>query len=153
MRIIEAVFCCLIVVTPLSLLAMSQEYAKAGALDAQYFQAAGALSIAQRASMNELLIPVFFCLGALLFYSLLYKTKLIPRFVSVWGFVSVIMVLFMNIFVLFQTESLSTGVLMTLALPMILNEIFLGVWLIIKGFNSSAISALNVKSEQQKIVL
>ena len=30
---------------------------------------------------------------------------------------------------------------MILALPMILNEIFLGIWLIAKGFNPSAIAS------------
>ncbi len=146
-RIIEAVFCCSIVITPLSLLKLSSEFLKAGNLDAHYFQVAGSLSIAQRASINDLLIPVFFCLGAMLFYLLLYKTKIIPRFVSTWGFIAVILVFVMNIVLLFQTESISTGLLMVLALPMILNEIFLGIWLIVKGFSSSAMSNLNDKSE------
>jgi hypothetical protein len=30
---------------------------------------------------------------------------------------------------------------MVFALPMMLNEIFLGLWLIVKGFNSSAIAS------------
>jgi hypothetical protein len=34
---------------------------------------------------------------------------------------------------------------MILALPMILNEIFLAIWLIVKGFNSSAIASESVK--------
>jgi hypothetical protein len=36
---------------------------------------------------------------------------------------------------------LSTGVQMIFALPIILNEIFLGFWLIVKGFNTRAASA------------
>lgn len=146
-RIIEAIFCCSIVITPLSLLELSHGYLKAGNLDAQYLQASSVLSIAQRASINALLIPVFFCLGAILFYFLLYKTKIISRFISIWGFIGVILVFIMNIFILFQAASTSTGLLIVLALPIILNEIFLGIWLIVKGFNPSAISSLSGKSE------
>ena len=72
-RIIESVFCCVIVISPLSLITLSQEYFKAGATNAPYFQAVGALSIAQRASVADLLIPVFLSLGALLLYSLFAK--------------------------------------------------------------------------------
>jgi len=31
---------------------------------------------------------------------------------------------------------------MILVLPIILNELFLGIWLIVKGFNSSALAEL-----------
>ena len=82
-RIIESVFCSVIIISPLSLITLSQKYLKAGASDASYFQTLGTLSIAERANVVGLLIPVFFSLGALLFYYLLYQSKLIPRFISV----------------------------------------------------------------------
>lgn len=134
-RVIEAVFCCSIVITPLALIKLSQEHLKAGALDAQYLQASGSLLIAVRAGISDLLIPVFFCLGAGLFYSLLYKSRLLPRLISGWGIIAVILIFAMNMIILFQTAILNAGILMALALPMILNEIFLGIWLIVKGFN------------------
>ena len=136
-RIIEALFCCLIVISPLSLITLSKEYLKTGALDTDYFQAAAVLSVAERASITGLLIPIFFCFGALLFYYLLYKSKLLPQFISVWGIIAVILIITMNLFTIFQAGSLNTGMLMVLAFPIILNEIFLGIWLIFKGFNSS----------------
>jgi len=139
LRIIEAVFCCAIVISPLSLITLSQEYVKAGALDTSYYQAAGALSIAERASIAGLLIPVFLGLGALLFYSALYQFKLLPRFVSIWGFVGATLILALNVLLTFGVEVGSIG--MVLALPIISNEIFLGIWLIAKGFNPSAIAS------------
>jgi hypothetical protein len=138
LRIIEAVFCCVIVISPLSLITLSQEYVKAGTLDASYYQAAGALSIAERASVAGLLIPVFLGLGALLFYRALYQFKLLPRFISVWGFVGAALILTLNVLLTFGVEVGSIG--MVLALPIISNEIFLGIWLIAKGFNPSAIA-------------
>jgi hypothetical protein len=132
-RVIESVFCIVGAVIPLSLITLSQEYLKAGAsADASSFQTLGALFIAARAHLAGLLIPIFFGLGALLFYYLLYQSKLIPRFISVWGFIGVALMLTLN----FLEIDMSVG--MILALPIILNEIFLGIWLIVKGFNPSA---------------
>jgi hypothetical protein len=139
LRIIEAVFCCVIVISPLSLITLSQEYVKAGTLDASYYQAAGALSIAERASVAGLLIPVFLGLGALLFYRALYQFKLLPRFISVWGFVGAALILTLNVLLTFGVEVGSIG--MVLALPIISNEVFLGIWLIAKGFNPSVIAS------------
>ncbi len=133
-RIIEALFCSLIIVAPLSLIRLSQEHLKAGGVSAEYFQASCALSIAQRAACNDLLIPVFFCAGAVLFYCLLYGSRLLPRFISIWGFIAAISVFVMNLLAIFQAVD-SDIILMALALPMIVNEVFLGIWLIIKGFN------------------
>jgi hypothetical protein len=142
-RIIEAVFCSVIVISPLSLITLSQGYLQAGAADATYYQTVDALSMAQRASVSGLLIPVFFSLGALLFYYLLYQSKLLPRFISVWGFIGAVLILILNLLSLNLEIGISIG--MVLALPMILNEIFLGIWLIVKGFNPSAIASGSAK--------
>jgi hypothetical protein len=140
-RIIEAVFCSIIVISPLSLIPLSQEYAKAGASDAAYFQTVGALSMAERASVAGLLIPVFFGLGALLFYYSLYQSKLLPRFMSVWGFIGAALILILNLLSAFLEIG---NIALIFALPMISNEIFLGIWLIVKGFDSSVNDARGV---------
>jgi hypothetical protein len=132
LRSVEAVFCSMIVVSPLSLIRLGQ----AGADTAQ-LQAAGALSIAERASISGLLVPVFFSLGALLLYSSLYQSKLLPRFISVWGLVAAALILTLNLLSSFGLE-LGMGVSIVFALPIILNEIIMGIWLIAKGFNPAA---------------
>jgi len=134
-RIIESIFIIVGAIIPLSLITLSQEYLKAGDSDASYFQTLGTLFIAGRAHLAGLLIPVFFSLGALLFYYLLYRSKLIPRFISVWGLIGVALILTLTMI----EADIITG--MILALPIILNEIFLGIWLIVKGFNPSAIAS------------
>lgn len=73
----------------------------------------------------------FFVLGALFFYVLLYRTQVIPKFISIWGLVATLLLLIITILGLFDINSI---VLDTLLAPMILNEIFLAIWLIIKGF-------------------
>jgi hypothetical protein len=130
----------MIVITPLSLISLSQEYLKAEAPDAVYYQIAGTLSIAERASVVNLLIPIFFSLGALLLYYSLYQTRLLPRFISVWGLVAAVLILTLNLLSTFGLE-LGMGISMIFALPIILNEIIMGIWLIAKGFNPSDVNA------------
>jgi hypothetical protein len=73
-----------------------------------------------------------FILGAFVFYYLLYLGKLIPRFISIWGLLGT------------ATLALSTGlklfgqsfpVLDYFLILIIANEVFLAIWLMVKGFN------------------
>jgi len=137
-RVIEAVILIVAVISPLLLVTLSQEYLNASTTDASYFQSLGALFIAVRAQLAGLLVPVFFSLGALVFYYLLYQSKLVPRFLAVWGLIAVVLLFGWN---LLENFGIHISVGMVLALPMILNEITLGIWLIVKGFNPPAMDS------------
>jgi hypothetical protein len=129
-RIIESIFCIVSAMIPVALIKLSREYKNAGT---SYMHTLSTFIIEARTELAELLIPVFFGLGALLFYYLLYKSKLIPRLISVWGFIGAILIL-----ILCFIEG-NTIINMIFVLPIILNEIFLGIWLIVKGFDKSRI--------------
>ncbi len=135
-RILEAAILIVAVVSPLLLIALSQAYLAAGAVEATNFQTFGTLFITARAHLSGLLLSVFFSLGALVFYYLLYQTKLVPRWLSAWGLIAVVLVLTWN---LLETFGISFNVGIIFGLPIILNEIFLGIWLIVKGLNTSVI--------------
>ena len=138
LRTVEAVVIVAATISPLTLMTLSQAYASPGAADASLLQTVGTTLLAARAFFVGPLTAIFFCLAALLFFFLLYQTRLLPRFISVWGFIGVALVLAWNLLELFGI-SISIG--MVLALPMILNEIFLAIWLILKGFSPSAPAA------------
>jgi hypothetical protein len=135
LRILEVAILVAAVVSPLALIALSQEYQKAGAPDASQFQTLGALLMAVRAHLTGLLLVVFFSLGALVFYTLLYRSKLVPRFIPIWGFFAVASVFAWNLLAAF---GIGLEPAMIFVLPIILNEVFLGIWLIFRGFNPSA---------------
>jgi hypothetical protein len=134
-RIVEAVLLVVAAIAPLTLITLSQEYLAAGAPDAAYFQTAGTLVMAARANLAGLLVALFFSLGALLLYYFLYQSRLVPRFISIWGFIAVALVLAWN---LLETFGISISFGMIFGLAIILNEIFLGIWLIAKGFSPAA---------------
>jgi hypothetical protein len=138
LRLVEVVILIVAVISPLALVALSREYAAAGGPEATSFQVLGTVLIAARAQMADLLVPIFFGVGAFLLYYSLYETRLVPRIISVWGLIAVVLMVGRNLLAAF---GVSVGVDMVLVLPMILNEIFLGIWLIWKGLAVPAPSA------------
>ena len=76
-----------------------------------------------------------FALGALMFYILLYQSRLVPRWLSVWGLVGAALYIVPPLASMF---GLSLGVLMA---PLALQEMVMAVWLIAKGFDQPAIAA------------
>lgn len=137
-RILESALLVVAVISPLLLITLSQEYLTSGVPDKSYFHTIGTLLITGRAYLTGLLVALFFSMGALLFYYLLYQSKLVPRFISVWGLIGVVLVLTWN---LLETFGISISIGIIFGLTIILNEIFLGIWLILKGFDSSAIAS------------
>lgn len=142
-RVVEGIASVLVSVSVLPLIDLSREYIQAGASEAVSLQASGALALAQRYWASELLLVVFFVLPALILYTLLYQSRVVPRFIPVWGFIALAMVVAGN---LLPTPDMMEGFhpLHLLFFPIILNELFLAVWLIVKGFNPSAIAAAPV---------
>ena len=102
-------------------------------------------SSALRVSFTGTLIPLFFCCGAVVLYTVLYVYRLLPCFISIWGFIGVAGIIVLNL----VNIELNAGML--LALPIILNEILLGTWLIIKGFNQNNLKVSNQKLKTIKI--
>jgi hypothetical protein len=129
-RVIEATLLVVAVISPLLLIALSREYLTAGAADTSYFQTLGVAFMSARAHLAGLLLTLFFSFGALIFYYLLYQSKLVPRWISVWGLIAVALVLTWN---LLETFGISISAGIVFGLPIILNEIVLGIWLIVKG--------------------
>jgi hypothetical protein len=80
------------------------------------------------------LIAIPFVLGALMFYFLLYQSRLVPRWLSTWGLVGAALYIVPPLGSMF---GLSLGVLMA---PLAVQEMVMAVWLIAKGFNPPAIA-------------
>jgi hypothetical protein len=133
LRIIEAAIIFAAAISPLALAALGQEYA--GSADLAGLAPAGISLLAVRTLLVGQMTGIFFSLAALLLFYLLYKTKLVPNFISIWGLISVALVFAWNVIELIGI-TISFGML--LAIPMILNEIFLALWLIFKGFDQPA---------------
>jgi hypothetical protein len=118
----------------LTLLAISQATIQVGASAASQFQPLSAMLLAAAESSSQVMSMVF-SLGALMIYYLLFQTKLIPRWISVWGLVAAALYFAEPLFALFGKE------MEFLFFPMALQEMVMAVWMIVKGFDPSAIAA------------
>jgi hypothetical protein len=135
---LEAVIYIAMVISWLLLLTVSQEYVKAGAPDASHFHTLGTLLLTASDQINAIL-EIVFSLGSLMIYYLFYQSKLIPRWLSVWGLIGAILYLAEGLFHMFSVDF---GILMA---PLALLEMVLAIWLIVKGFNPSPIASGSVK--------
>jgi uncharacterized protein DUF4386 len=145
-RTIEAMLYLIVVIVIGSLLSLSLEFVTTGASDASYFHILGASLLSVRDGAT-LLAVIAFSLGALMYYAIFYQSKLIPRWLSGWGVIGVILCLAASMFVLFRLIDLLSTVQVVLSLPIAVQEMVLAVWLIVRGFNSSAIVSLSAKTE------
>jgi Domain of unknown function (DUF4386) len=143
-RIIEFVMQILADLSPLILLTLSEEFVRAGAPVSSAYQTSGIVLMAERYWAFQM-VSITFGLGALLFYTMLYQTKYIPRFISIWGIIGAISVLANSVLEIFGLPSGNLGVIM------LLNELFLGVWLIVKGFNPSSIASVSPNEGMVKV--
>lgn len=117
----------------------------------QYVDPAAAVA-SQLGSLGPLLVEVqepivtvggiVFGLDALILYSMLYQARLIPRWISVWGLVAAVATLVANLSAMFGSD------LAILELLMLPQEMVMAVWLIVKGFNSSAAAFGAVRQPQ-----
>src|SRR5665647_248211 len=124
----------------LLLITLSQQFVQAGAPDSSYFQTLGALVYAGNRWRNVLTVLAF-SVGALLYYIIFYRTKLIPRWISGWGLVGAILLMVSSALVTVGLIAPFSTTQVILNLPILPQELVLAAWLIVKGFNPSVIAS------------
>ncbi|MFC5529531.1 DUF4386 domain-containing protein [Cohnella yongneupensis] len=138
-RFMEAVIIMVGVISVLSLLTLSQDYIAAGAPDIASYQVSGTLLKAVH-DWTFLLGPNFFLgINTMMYSYIFYKSKLVPRFIPLLGMTGSVLIFLAALLEMFGViDQVSTwGVI--LALPIFANEMILAVWLIMRGFNISAV--------------
>jgi len=138
-RLVEGVMFTIGVICLLTLLTLSKEFALAGAPSAAHYQTLGIIVLAIIEAQG-VFAQFGFSLGSLMFYYILYKSKLIPRWLSGWSLIGAVLFLASAFLAMFGYGSPSTIYLLMNA-PGGVGEMVFAVWLIIKGFNPSAIAS------------
>ncbi len=141
-RLMEAVLYIVGVVNMIFLLTLSQEFVQAGAPSSSYFQTLGAVFLSGHDWVGFGAGPIAFSVGALMYYIIFYRTKLVPRWLSIWGLVGVTLCATSAMLVMFNIIGTFSTVQIVLNFPFIFaQELVLAVWLIVKGFNPSVIAS------------
>jgi hypothetical protein len=148
-RTIEAAFYMVAVLSLLSLPALGQQFTTAGAADRMSLQAIGDLMLSLRD--HATLLAVFaFSLGALMYYTLFFQSRLIPRWLSGWGIIAAALMMTACVLSMFSNTPVTGYAL--LILPIAVQEMVLAVWLIVKGFNPSPSTYRSGTTETKEIL-
>jgi len=139
-RLIEPVFYIVGVMSILALLLLSQEFVKAGSPAASSVQLVGTLALAIHTWAYYVFGVVAYSLGVLMYYVVFYQARLIPRWLAGWGVLATLCSLTAAFLVMFGEKPVSP-LMISLLLPIFVQEIVLAGWLIFRGFNPSAIAS------------
>jgi hypothetical protein len=145
--VFEAVGEMLLVISMFLLLNVSEIYGKTGAADAFNLQTLGSMLIAA-GEWIQIIGGIVFSVGTLMIFALFYQTRLIPRWLSGWGLIGVVLYFIAKIVSMFGplhlTPEIGEGIGLLLV-PTAIQEMVFAVWMLVKGFNPSAIAALSAK--------
>jgi len=94
-------------------------------------------------------MPLILSAGNLMFYAILHQSELVPRWLSLLGFISTVLSgILASLLLMFGVIYIITPTYITLALPTALLEIVLAVWLIIKGFSAKKMNLQHIVSSE-----
>ena len=130
----------------LTLVALGNEYTATGA-DSAVLQSIGNV-LYQFENLKAPVSSIIFLIGATCIYLTFYRTRLIPRWLSIWGFIAVVTSMASALLNFFHMD---TGYGFYLEMVMFPQELVMAVWLIVKGFNPSAIAALSAKTGRSEV--
>ena len=82
---------------------------------------------------------IAFGLGTLTLNYALFRTRLVPRWISVFGLLAGASILAARVMVIAGLE-LSSTIVTIMDAPIFVEEMVVAVWLIVKGFNASALA-------------
>jgi len=135
-RIAEGILFVMTIVPTLTLLTISREFVRAGALDAPYYQVLGRMLLSAGNWIFLLGYGLVFAISALILNFVLFRAKFVPRWLSGWGFISAVFVLgnfFLHSYGISSFEFLDFSIA--------IQEMVFALWLIIKGFDPAALAA------------
>jgi hypothetical protein len=145
MRMFESLLMTVGVAFAILLIPLSQAFIKAGATDVSSYQAIGLMLKQAESLFLNLMQLIFLGLGGLILTVMLYRSRLVPRAISVFGIIGYALLLpafVLALFGVFDPTPGAGGLGSLLAVPVAVWEIIImPVWLYAKGFNTAVISA------------
>jgi hypothetical protein len=130
-RLIESTVYLGIVVCLLILVAMGEEAVSSG--DPVAFAVPATLVLAAREALGQVSVLAF-ATGATMYYWLFYRSRMVPRWLSAWGFVAIASLVVSVVLVLAGVAEPMSPPQVLLAAPIGVQELVLAGWLIAKGF-------------------
>ena len=135
-RSFEAVLFILVDINKLAFIPISKGYLNATPAESAFYKNLGDFIIEWN-MWGWVFYVLVFGVGALILYTILYQSRLLPRWISIFGLIAAILITASAIFPMFEINfNLPEGMYeLILVLPIAVQEMVMAVWLIVKGFN------------------
>jgi hypothetical protein len=140
-RLFEAVLFVLVDISKLTLIKVSQLYLAAESSSVAMIESIGT-TIQGWNEWGWIFYVLIFGFGALIFYFAQYQSKLLPRWISIWGLIAIVLMMISALLAMFGVE-LPDAIFGLLVIPIAVQEMVMAVWLIAKGFNRDAVKKLD----------
>jgi hypothetical protein len=88
----------------------------------------------------SIIMSLVFCLGATLFYVLLFRSHIVPRWITVWGLMGIPLYVVAYLLAMYGVVGINSSAVNLLCMPLALQEMVLAVWMIARGFRPAAVS-------------
>jgi hypothetical protein len=139
-RIMDAAFIAIMVLLILLQIPLASEYLKAVAPNTIYLQSLSSVLTQGSLYAYNIGMITLGIAGLMLCYTL-YKAKLIPRPLAIWGLIG-----YAILFLGMASEIMGSGLSLASSIPGGLWELFIGIWLIVRGFNVSALVPVSTET-------
>jgi hypothetical protein len=151
--VLEAALYTASVISLLLLLNVSEIFGKTGVTGASNLQTLGTMLTAS-GDWISVILSLVFSVGTLMICALFYQTRLVPRWLSGWGFIGAVLYFFANSVNMFSSQhmTLSFSGIGLLMIPLTIQEMVFAVWLIVKGFRPSAVASLSSTTATNKLL-
>jgi hypothetical protein len=83
-------------------------------------------------------LTLVFCLGAGLFYVLLYRSRIVPRWIALWGLVAIPFYAAGGLLAFYAVSDSDSTTASLLDLPLAVQEMVLAVWMLARGFRPAS---------------
>jgi len=145
-RIIASILVIIGTIILVSILTLSREYMRLLPRDPSNFEALGSLLKTARDLINHVFMILVLCIGNVLFYILLIRSRLIPLWLSLWGIMGTVLSAIASILVFFGALEIITSEYIILNIPTALLDLILALWLIIKGIDRTQLALIKPKN-------
>jgi hypothetical protein len=151
-RFLEAVVITVGIVAILSLSTLSQTFVATDAPDVSAFHVVGSLLHAVY-KWTSILGPLFFLgINTFMYSFLLYKSKLVPRPLALFGLTGATLVFAASLLVMSGVATQFSMPVIPMVMPIAVFEMVFAGWLIVKGFNPSALASTSIKTETRTLL-
>ena len=86
------------------------------------------------------MLTLVFCLGGVLFYALLYRSRIVPRWITLWGFAGIPFYAAAYVLAMYGVVATNSSAQNLMQIPLAVQEMVLAVWMIARGFRPAAVS-------------